>query len=141
MAATKAVKILKWLVGSLLSLVLFMFALQYVASERVEVVELHTVDDQGEEVTTRLWVVDDAGYQYLRVGADGSGWFSRIEANAEFEVTRNDRRYRYTAELREEKSDHINDLMQAKYGWSDSLIGTLVGSRENSIPIELHLAN
>ncbi|MDD9891556.1 MAG: hypothetical protein OXU66_07660 [Gammaproteobacteria bacterium] len=133
--------ILRWIMGSVVGLVLLLFALQYVASERVEVVELHTLDEQGEEVTTRLWVVDDAGYQYLRVGAAGSGWFSRILANDQLELTRNDRRYRYTATLREDKSDRINELMQTKYGWGDSLIGTLLGSRENSIPIELHLAN
>jgi len=137
----KVMKIVKWVGGSLVGLVLLLSLLQYVASERVEVVELHTVDEQGEEVTTRLWMVDDGGYQYLRVGADGSGWFSRIQANGEFDVTRNDRRYRYTAVLREDKSDRINDLMQTKYGWGDSLIGSLVGSREASIPIELHLAN
>lgn len=134
-------KILRWILGSVVGLVVLIFVLQFVASERVEVIELHTLDEQGEEVTTRLWVVDDDGYQYLRVGADGSGWFNRIEASDEFEVTRNNRRYKHTAILREDKSDRINELMQAKYGWSDSLIGTLAGSRENSIPIELHLAN
>ncbi|NKB34936.1 MAG: hypothetical protein GKR91_17710 [Pseudomonadales bacterium] len=134
-------KILRWVLGSVVGLVVLLLILQMVASERVEVVELHTLDEQGEEVTTRLWVVDDDGYQYLRVGADGSGWFSRIQANEDFAVTRNDRRFRYTAVLREEKSELINELMQDKYGWGDSLIGTLVGSREASIPIELHLAN
>ena len=30
-------------------------------------------DAAGAVVTTRLWVVDHQGHQYLRVGADGSG--------------------------------------------------------------------
>mgnify|MGYP001160038421 CR=1 FL=1 len=134
-------KILRWLMGSAACLVVLVFVLQFVASERVEVVELHTLDEQGEEVITRLWVVDDSGYQYLRVGADGSEWFSRIQANGEFEVTRNGRRYTYTAALREEESERINQLMRDKYGWGDSLIEILVGGRDGSIPIELRLAN
>ncbi|GIT20680.1 MAG: hypothetical protein CM1200mP40_03620 [Gammaproteobacteria bacterium] len=73
-------KIFRWILGSVVGLVVLVFVLQLVASERVEVVELHTLDEQGEEVITRLWVVDDSGYQYLRVGEGGSGWFSRIQA-------------------------------------------------------------
>ena len=134
-------KIFRWILGSVVGLVVLVFVLQLVASERVEVVELHTLDEQGEEVITRLWVVDDSGYQYLRVGEGGSGWFSRIQVNGEFEVTRNDRRYKYTAVLREEESERINELMRDKYGWGDSLIEILMGGREASIPIELQLAN
>lgn len=131
-------KIVYWLTGALFSLVILLFGLQILASERVEVVELHTIDEAGEPMTTRLWVVDDEGYAYLRVGADGSGWFSRIQANGEFGVTRNNNTLRYTSEQRPQKSDRINELMQAKYTWGDSLIGVLAGSRENSVPIELH---
>ena len=134
-------KIFRWILGSVVGLVVLVFVLQLVASERVEVVELHTLDEQGEEVITRLWVVDDSGYQYLRVGEGGSGWFSRIQVNGEFEVTRNDRRYKYTGVLREEESERINELMRDKYGWGDSLIEILVGGREASIQIELQLAN
>ena len=127
-----------WGFGILLGLVVALVGLERIAAERVEVVELHTLDESGETVTTRLWIVDDEGYQYLRVGADGSGWFSRLQANDSFEITRDGVTTRYEAVLQREKRDRINDLMQAKYTWGDSLIGTLVGSRENSIPIELH---
>lgn len=131
-------KFVYWGFGLLLGLAALIGILQYVASERIEVVELHTKDFEGAEVTTRLWVVDDEGYPYLRVGAAGSGWYSRIQENGEFEVTRNGERNRYRAEVRPAKSDRINELMQEKYTWGDSLIGALVGSRENSQPIELH---
>ena len=130
-------KYVYWTVGVLLALVVLLLGVERLAAERVEVVELHTVDETGETVTTRLWIVDDEGYQYLRVGANGSGWFSRLEANERIRVTRNGETATYTTALRHEKSDRINELMQAKYTWGDSVIGTLVGSRENSIPIEL----
>ena len=85
-----------------------------------------------------LVLVDDEGYQYLRVGSDGSGWFSRLQENGTIEVTRNGERRRYTTVLRQEKSARINQLMNDKYGWGDDFIALLVGSREGSIPVELH---
>jgi hypothetical protein len=133
-----AIKTVIVLLGSVLLLALTLVVLQTAASERVEVVELHTVDELGEPVTTRLWVVDDEGYQYLRVGSDGSGWFDRLRRNEEFELTRSGRRQSYRSVLRTDKSERISDLMQAKYTWGDSVIGFLVGSREGSVPIELH---
>lgn len=134
-------KYLYWTAGLLAGLVISVGIAQYVASERVEVVELHTLDESGEMVTTRLWVVDDAGFQYLRVGSDGSGWFTRIQASETFEVTRDGVTARYEAVERPAKADRINDLMQEKYTWGDSLIAVLVGSRGNSIPVELHPAS
>ncbi len=131
-------KMIYWTLGIIFGLGLVFGGLQLAASERVEVVELHTTDEAGEPVTTRLWVVDDAGYQYLRVGGDGSSWFSRLQANGEFQVTRNSDTAIYIAVLRDDKSDRINELMQEKYTWGDTVIGYLVGSREGSIPIELH---
>ena len=134
-------KRLKWFLGSITGLVALLLVLQTIASERIEVVELHTLNELGEEMTTRLWVVDDDGYQYLRVGATGSDWFTRLQANNEFDVTRNGRRYTYTAKLRGEKSLGINALMQEKYTWGDTFFAIMTGSREGSIPVELHLAN
>lgn len=126
------------LFAALLLLVVGVVGLERLAAERVEVVELHTSDVEGAPVTTRLWVVDDEGYQYLRVGSDGSGWFSRLQENSTIEVTRNGERRSYTTVLRQEKSARINQLMNDKYTWGDDFIALLVGSREGSIPVELH---
>ncbi|MCB1671136.1 MAG: hypothetical protein R3F41_12835 [Gammaproteobacteria bacterium] len=134
-------KFVAWTLAILLAVAISIVGLQFLASERVEVVELRTSDENGEAVTTRLWIVDDEGYQYLRVGTDGSGWFSRIEANESFQITRNGNTAIYSAVRRPEKSARINQLMQEKYTWGDTLIGYLVGSREGSIPIELHNMN
>lgn len=134
-------KYIYWAVGILVLILVGVFGLQLAASERVEVVELHTMDAEGEAQTTRLWIVDDEGYAYLRSGSDGSGWFTRLQANGEFELTRNGETRRYEAILRHDKSALINQLMQEKYTWGDSVIGAMVGSRENSIPVELHPLN
>lgn len=133
----KILKIAAWIVGGLILLVVGVFVLQGAASERVEVVELHTLDAAGEEMTTRLWIVDHEGRGYLRVGADGSGWYSRLRENGEIELTRGGERLRYEAISRPELSEPINALMQAKYTWGDTVIAALVGSRDGSIPIEL----
>tara|TARA_B100001029_G_scaffold62753_1_gene50827 strand:- start:451 stop:864 length:414 start_codon:yes stop_codon:yes gene_type:complete len=123
-----------------LGLPILLFLVQLFASERIEVVELHTSIETSEEITTRLWVVDDDGYQYLRVGSEGSDWFNRLQATETIDVTRNGRRYGYSWSLRPDKSTEINSLMQHKYGWGDSFIGFLTGGRVGSIPIELKLA-
>ena len=114
--------------------------IQLIASERVEVVKLHTYDYKGEEIITRLWVVDYGGYQYLRVGADGSGWFDPLQAAEMVDITRNGRRYSYSWTTRQSKSAQINLLMRDKYGWGDLFIGYLTGGRDGSTPIELKLA-
>ena len=121
-------------------LIILIYLIQLVASERVEVVKLYTTDYNGEEIITRLWVVDYGGYQYIRVGADGSGWFDRLRAAEMVDITRNGRRYRYSWTTRQSKSARINELMRDKYGWGDSFIGYLTGGRSGSIPIELRLA-
>ena len=131
-------KYLRWGAITLITLIVIIFGVQYLASERVEVVELHTQDESGETVTTRLWIVDDEGYQYLRVGVDSSGWFQRVESNESFQLTRAGDTRAYTAVLRHDKSDRINALMSDKYTWGDSIIGVLIGSRDNSVAIELH---
>lgn len=131
-------KFIYWAVGIVILLLVGLIALQVVASERVEVVELHTIDAEGGEQTTRLWIVDDEGYGYLRAGADSSGWFTRLQANGEFELTRNGETRRYEAIVRRDKTALINQLMQEKYTWGDSIIGAMMGSRDNSIPVELH---
>lgn len=131
-------KILFWSAGILIGLFLLGLGVVQVASERVEVVEMHTLDHQGEPMSTRLWIVDDDGQQYLRSGNGTSLWFERIQANPNFEVTRNGITEVYTAQLRRDKRDHINALMHEKYTWGDTLISLITGARDAAIPVELH---
>jgi hypothetical protein len=131
-------KILAWITGIFLGLVTLLGIAQTIASERIEVIELHTTDQHGESVTTRLWIVDHDGYQYLRVGSDGSGWFTRLRANNQVKVTRGDTTRTYRTQTRPDKSEVINLLMKDKYTWGDTFFATLFGAREGSIPIELH---
>jgi len=56
-------------------------------------------------------------------------------------VTRNGTTASYTAILREDKADTINQLMRTKYTWGDSVIAAMVDGRERAIPVELHPSN
>ena len=62
----KLVKMGLFSVGGLSLLVVALLITVQIASERVEVVDLLTVDENGDTVSTRLWLVDDDGFQYLR---------------------------------------------------------------------------
>ena len=130
-------KILLWVLGGLVTLALLMLGVERLAAERVEVVQLHTRDAHGEEMTTRLWVVDDAGLAYLRVGADGSGWFERLSASATIELTRDGETRTYRPVPRPDMRIRINELMREKDTWGDVFIGAIVGGRDGAVPIEL----
>ncbi len=130
-------KILLWITGGLVSIMIGFVVLQMVASERVEVVEVYTLDETGDELTTRLWIVDYQGYAYLRSGDDQSGWFTRLNRNKKVRITRNDEVNSFQTTLHPELRDDINQQMQEKYTWGDSVIGYLFG-RDDAIPIRLN---
>ena len=117
--------------GLLIFAVASIVVLQIAASERVEVVELHTLDATGEELTTRLWIVDHEGRPYLR-GDDGSGWVKRLRASAQVSLTRSGERHAYGWQVRPEKIETINQLMRDKYTWGDQVITTVIGDRGES---------
>ena len=131
------IKVLKWIFLGLLVVGVAFAGLERLAAERIEVVELIAANEAGEKRNTRLWVVDDEGLAYLRVGADGSGWHDRILKNDSVTVVRQGVTAQYRVQARPEKSARINALMQQKYTWGDTLIGLMVGGREGSIPLEL----
>ena len=133
----KLIKVLKWIFLGLLIVGATFAGLERLAAERIEVVELIAANEAGEKRITRLWVVDDEGMAYLRVGADGSGWYDRILMNDSVEVVREGVTAEYRVQARPEKSVRINELMQQKYTWGDTLIGQMLGGRDGSIPLEL----
>lgn len=129
-------KYVLWIVGILVVLVAAMIGLQMAASERVEVVELITMDENGAPATTRLWVVDHQGSPYLR-GESQSGWFQRLQSQELVEMTRNGETLSYRHELQNDQISAINQLMRDKYTWGDEVIEFMVGSREQSNAVKL----
>ena len=120
-------------------LVAAVLVLQQVASESGEVAVLTTVDANGDAQTTRLWIVDLEGRQYLRAGVPQAGWYQRMLADPSVEVRRGEvnRAYRAVPDLA--RVTDVNGLMEAKYGWADAYIGFLFG-RDESVPVRLEPA-
>jgi hypothetical protein len=130
-------KILTWILGVLMGLAVIVFGLQIIASETGEVVVLHT-DDGGEEASTRLWIVDHDGDQWLRSGGGSdSGWYARLMAEPRVELTRDGVRGRYIAAIEPDMSEQVNTLMAQKYRWRDDIVAVLAGSRENGVAVRL----
>ncbi|MBT7880098.1 MAG: hypothetical protein HN738_18645 [Gammaproteobacteria bacterium] len=129
-------KYILWLVGIILGLALIIGGLQVVASERVEVVQLHTITEAGEEVVTRLWVVDYNGHAYLR-GDNDSEWFKRLQSSRKFTLIRGEQTGDFTHRVKNENIDTINQLMREKYTWGDRVIEMAIGGRAESNAIEL----
>lgn len=131
-------KIALWGFGSLLVLAVLFLGVTILASERVEVVELHTTDSSGAAQTTRVWIVDDGAFQYLRSSSGTSSWLAAVDAGQSFSLTRNGETRRYTAVTRTDRRERINQLMREKYTWGDAIIGWQTGGGANAVPVELH---
>ena len=121
----------------------FLFAVFYgailVASETGgEVVVLRTQEANGQWVSTRLWVTDDGGSEWLRAGDSSSGWFTRLRAKPRVEVERGGqlRSYRAVPVPTPGARDRINSLMGEKYGLADRLID-LVRDPSSCIAVRL----
>jgi hypothetical protein len=104
-----------------------------------EIVTLTTRDANDGDASTRLWVVDDNGAQYLRAGDPGSGWLQRIQANPQIVVERNGVATTYTGvPVTNDPGQpaRIHALMRDKYGWADRVVSVL-GDRSQSIAVRL----
>ncbi len=102
-----------------------------------EVIILHTHTVSGEK-RTRLWVVDDAGFAWLRASRPGSGWLARIERNPIVLVERGGRllRFRGAPVRQPQVRDRIHALMREKYGMADRLVSVLRDPAQ-SVPVRL----
>jgi len=129
-------KILLRTVVALTTLATVLIVLQFVASESGEVVVISTTSSEG-AVSTRLWVVDHDGAQWLRAGAQGSGWFGRMTDNPAIHMQRGEVAADYLAVPTPAAVGAVNDLMREKYGWADSFIALLFGGRENAMAVRL----
>jgi hypothetical protein len=125
-------KFLLWATGILIVLVIAFGLLQYVASERVEVVTLKT--KSGSE--THLWIVDHDNHTYLRAGTPRAGWYAEVRADPYVTIERNGVPLTYHAVPMPEVRDLVNTLMREKYTWGDQVISMMI-DRDASVPVEL----
>ena len=125
-----------WVFIAILGIALAAFALQIIAAESGEVVVLETRDGDG-FASTRLWVVEDEGSLWLRSGGKTSGWYQRLVAEPNVTLERAGIQGAYRAHPEAERVHRINELMAAKYGWRDTVVGWFVGDRTADVPVRL----
>ena len=103
-----------------------------------EVVTLHTTNDAGKEQQTRLWIVEDSGFAWLRVGQPGSRWYQNLRARPEVELVRAGQvqAYRAVPIATPEARDRINQLIAQKYGAAEHVISFMHDESE-VVPIRL----
>lgn len=107
-------------------------------AERVEVVVVHTRDASGDHAT-RVWVVDDAGFAWLRTGADNDTWLARLRSNPAVELERGGATKAYTAVVLDDEATvaRVNQLSLEKYGWSEDLLRALTPADAKQVAIRL----
>jgi len=125
-------------VGALVGALVVFMAVTLIASEVQEVVVLTSVDDQGQEHETRLWVVDYGDAAWLRAGGAEREWYLRVRENREIRVRRNgeERAYRVYIVDQGATREVIDKAMREKYGWTDAVIHVLEGS-PLTVPLRL----
>ena len=126
------------ILAALLAIAAIFVATIYLASESGEVVTLTTYDGAGAPHASRLWVVDDAGRQWLRAGLRTNSWYGRLVARPDVEVRRGNETRAYQAVPVDTPAarDRIHELMAAKYGLADRYIG-LVRDGTGSVAVRL----
>jgi len=124
-------------IGVACVLILWVGALMY-ASMSGEVVVLTTTDERGAPQQTPLWIVDDAGFAWLRAGSAQSAWVARLRARPRIEIERAGAKTFFRGTPVPEATAEINARMAEKYGSADRLVGLLLpGSRGNSLAVRL----
>jgi hypothetical protein len=130
-------KLVRILAGLLLALVLLAGG-YLVLAESGEVVVLETHDAAGAHAT-RVWVVDDGGFAWLRTGNPESPWLARLRANPEVAVRRAGERREYRAVPSDDPAlrDRINALTLEKYGLAERILRAVMMDPSGATPIRL----
>ena len=107
------------------------------ASESGEVVTLRTASEGGTR-STRLWLVDHDGAEWVRTGHSEKRWYREIEANASVALERAGVSTRRTAVpvLEPELARRVNEVFRSKYGAADWFVA-LSGDASQRIVVRL----
>ena len=130
-------KIILWITSSVLVVLVALLGLQMLAYERVEVIELHTIAEDGETYTTRLWIVEHEGLPYLLAGLEESGWLIRGQQNGYVSLTRAGVTKVYVMEPKVAMRSTVNSLLAEKYTWGYDIINFMFRNEDSAIPVAL----
>ncbi len=82
---------------------------------------LRTFDVQGSDLYTTLWVVDDAGFVWIRASRPDRKWLLHVEQNPNVELRRSGRQHAYRAKVFDnpEARAYVAPRFREKYGLAD----------------------
>ena len=125
-----------WIVLIIILAVIAFYTAIFAASESGEVVTLATVDSEGNDIETRLWVVEHDNCEWVRTGHPEKGWFLRIRSNPNVEFERAGSR---SLRVAVPAYDHdtvraVNDRFSSKYGAADWIVA-LSGDAAKRVPV------
>jgi len=125
-------------IGIVLLCAITFFGIVMAASESGEVVILSTIDESGNTIDTRLWVVDHDGAQWVRAGQPEKGWFRRLEANSRVKLLREGSMTdRIAVPVRDQSIiNNVNKVFSEKYGIADRIVA-LPGDASKRVPVRL----
>lgn len=97
------------------------------ALEGGEVVQVRTVNANGEVRTTRTWIADAEGAMWLEVANPERPFLADVRTRPRLELHRGGRWMPCRAQVIDAPSGHarIRALLAEKYGWADRWIGRL----------------
>jgi hypothetical protein len=83
---------------------------------------------------TRLWVVDDPPFVWIRAERPDRLWIDSVRAHPDVTLWRGGAKRHYLAEIREDAGAYVDALFERKYGLVDRARGLL---GRHSVPIRL----
>ena len=105
-----------------------------------EVVTVHTHGADGEWETTPLWIVDLDNTSYLRAGTpEGSGWFTRLQANPDVRLERAGELHDVRLVEEPAQLQAVHRKMAEKYGWADAVVGLMSGDSSKALPLRVEV--
>jgi Uncharacterized protein conserved in bacteria (DUF2255) len=107
------------------------------AGEQTELVVIRTLDGDGTQYHTKVWVVDHDGAPWVRVANPGRFWFHRLSRNPHAPLIRGGVEQPVIARPADfvEARAAIDARFREKYGVVDWWYGVLL--RHNAIPVRL----
>ena len=104
-------------------------------AQRVEVVTLFVSGIGVQDHYTRLWVVDDPPYVWLRAERPDRVWVDSLRTHPNVTMWRGEAKLFYRAEILDNASPYVDELFALKYGLLDQARG-LIGRQSVAIRLE-----
>jgi len=101
-----------------------------------DVIVLHTQNEDGSWISTRLWIADDGQVSWLH-GDSRSRWERNLAVRPVVQVTRAGETHRYRATPVPGPHPKLDALLREKYGIADVWVRFVASDGEHTTPVRL----